>query len=167
MRDVSSNLITLWLSEAALDAIRTESQDKYPLETGGVLLGYETPRGADIVITNIIGPGPRAQHSRIAYVPDHAYQEDKIASAYRASGRTTTYLGDWHSHPDGPLRLSRTDRRTMRTIAAHENARARQPLMMIATVGDDGSCDLAIWRWLPQVFRWCGRATRVERVRVF
>jgi len=125
-----------------------------PLETGGVLMGYV--QGSEAVITNWIAAGPQARHSRSYFEPDYEFQEDEISRIYRASGRVTTYLGDWHSHPGGTLALSRTDRRTLRRISNHSKARAKQPLMMI--VAGREMSDFGIWSWQRRFMPTLGSA---------
>lgn len=46
-----------------------------------------------------------------------------------------TYLGDWHTHPNGSPALSRKDLRTLRRIARHPAARISQPVMAVLAGG--------------------------------
>lgn len=132
----------------------SEVASKSPLETGGVLLGYwvRQPTASartrrkefgsivtpeyELVVAQSVGPGPHAVHLPDAFIPDHEFQETEIARVYRASGRTVTYLGDWHCHPCGPAVLSRKDLVTLNRIAGDPCARAPTPLMLIVK-GDD------------------------------
>lgn len=41
-----------------------------PWETGGMLMGYVADNG-DYVVTQLIGPGPNAKHSRYRFLPDN------------------------------------------------------------------------------------------------
>ena len=68
---------------------------------------------------------------------------NEIAEHYYASGRVETYLGDWHSHPNGGGRLSSLDRRTLAMIAGFDAARAPRPLMAVLHGGEPWR--LAIW----------------------
>lgn len=138
----------VWITLAAINELVAEAARKSPLETGGVLLGYQVDDGNATVVTAIVGPGPSAQHSNTTYVPDHEYQEQEIARIYGGSGRCTTYVGDWHSHPGGALYLSRTDVRTLRTIARHKNARLPYPIMIVAASGTP-EWDIGVWQWRP------------------
>jgi len=115
-----------------------------PEETGGVVLGYWVD-DSEAVITEHVGPGPDAQHDITGFVPDAQYQRERIAQIYERTGRTHTYLGDWHSHPLGGLGLSRTDRRTARRIAKATDARCPRPLMLLL------ACDGGHWRGTV----WC------------
>jgi integrative and conjugative element protein (TIGR02256 family) len=137
----------VWLANTAATELLAEASRKSPLETGGVLLGYQA-EGDATVVTIVVGPGPNARHSKAAYCPDHEYQEQEIAKIYAASGRRTTYVGDWHSHPGGALYLSRTDVRTVRTISRHENARLAKPIMIVAANGRP-EWDIGAWQWRP------------------
>lgn len=106
-----------------------ESERWSPKETGGVLMGYWSDR--DVVLTDIIGPGPKAVHRRYSFTPDSKWQENEIARIYEESGRVITYLGDWHSHPYGTQELSIKDLVTLLRVAIHKPARAPKPIMGI------------------------------------
>jgi integrative and conjugative element protein (TIGR02256 family) len=117
---------------AVLEEMEAEARRRFPKESGGVLLGYRYPSGREPTrVVRQIGPGPKAMHRRHRFEPDGKWQDEEIARAYEASGRTLTYLGDWHSHPGGGGRPSGLDRSTARTIAEFKAARASQPLFMI------------------------------------
>jgi integrative and conjugative element protein (TIGR02256 family) len=106
-----------------------ESDAEFPYETGGVLLGYFV--GDEAVVTDIVGPGPKAVHGSMNFVPDYDFQASRIAALYEASGRLHFYIGDWHSHPAGALRLSGKDRKTLARIAKYKEARLTTPLMIL------------------------------------
>lgn len=132
-----------WIRADALAKMLAEVRYWSPYETGGLLLGYRDSRGA-VVITTTVGPGPRAQHRRFSFSPDHDAQQAELAQIYEASGRTCTYLGDWHSHPLGLSVPSRTDRRTLLRIAGTVSARQPRPVMGIVTIhGNDAT--FALW----------------------
>ena len=124
----------MWWAAAALEAALREAQRAYPLETGGLLLGWTSEPGA-VVITQVIGPGPRATHRATSFTPDAGWQERQLADAYEQAGRRLQYLGDWHSHPRGTIRLSGTDRATLRHIAHERQARAAHPVMAVLAGG--------------------------------
>lgn len=124
----------VWLSLINRDALILEATRTAPRETGGVVMGYRA--GGAIVITHVIGPGPRAQHGPHDFLPDHEYHEEEIGRIYKATYRRATYLGDWHTHPGGTSTLSLLDRRTMRRIARSPEARCPDPLMIILSGGD-------------------------------
>jgi integrative and conjugative element protein (TIGR02256 family) len=131
MRDVSLRLTTAWMRDAAVDLMLEEATRRAPNETGGVLMGYADRHGHSFLVENAVGPGPQAAHSRTRFLPDHDFHESEIARIYEESGRRITYLGDWHTHPQGSGHLSHRDLKTLASIAADSRARAPIPLMTI------------------------------------
>lgn len=127
----------MWIAQQALRAILTETADKSPLETGGMLLGYCGQERTDVVITEATGPGPNARHRRYTFTPDGRWQQRRLAEAYEASGRVTTFLGDWHSHPGGQPLPSARDLKTARKVSRHKNARTPYPTTLIVGANDD------------------------------
>ena len=129
------------MAASALSTIALEA-GMYPgLETGGMLLGYW--RGHHVVITAATGPGPEAQRGTAWFRPDQQWQTEVLSRTYAASGRTITYLGDWHTHPGGGGSPSRTDRRTMRAVKREAAARQPRPLMGIVAPYPDSL--LILW----------------------
>lgn len=152
--------VEVLLPEAVLDELEREAERTFPNETGGVLLGYRDCEDAALVqVMFQIGSGPNAVHERHRFEPDSAWQQDQIALAYVQSGRIATYLGDWHSHPKGSLRLSKLDRDTARRIARYKQARARRPIMLVLCGGPEN------WNAAGHCAgRWCLRSTRTTVV---
>lgn len=102
----------------------------FPKETGGVLIGHWTSE-AEVVISDIVGPGPKAEHSRYSFTPDNDFHIQEIARYFHASEGVQTYVGDWHTHPDAEAYLSPLDRKTLRKIAYFKPAQTNRPLMLV------------------------------------
>lgn len=136
----------IWITRERLEAMIAEADRTYPLETGGVFMGYWSGCGHDAVITEVVGPGPDAIHKAHGFIPDYPYQEERIADHYGASGRRHTYLGDWHTHPDTKqTRLSWQDRRTLGRIAFCPKARSPIPVMGVFA-GTPDNWVATIWK---------------------
>ena len=135
--------MTVWVADDALAAVREEAAGHPEEETGGMLLGYRA--GDDAVVVAVVGPGPTARRTASTFLPDAAWQQDRLAEVYAASGRTAGYLGDWHTHPGGRPVLSRRDRRTLRRIAGHRPARQPRPLSAVLAPAADGT--LVFWEY--------------------
>lgn len=140
----------------AAEALADHADEKLPLETGGTLLGYWSD-GDEVLIQDVTGPGPNAVHERHRFVPDHEWQRETIAERYDASGRITTYLGDWHTHPAGGCTPSERDVRTARAIRQEPAARAPRPMMLILGGGTDG--------WRHVLYELQGRRLRAVDLR--
>lgn len=137
-----------WVNRLALLQVSEEIDRSDSLETGGVLIGYWSQDLKHVVIVHSVGPGPLAVHSRDSFLPDGNFHEKEIARLYDESGRTCTYLGDWHTHPIGGTELSRWDRRTLQVIARSPEARARTPIMAI--IDTEEQWKLRIWALYPR-----------------
>ena len=148
---MSETLKLVWLSDAVVQSVVTESLTHYPNETGGVLLGYVTD--SEWVVTEATKAGPLAKHCRRSYLPDQRYDEERIAEQYASSKGVIRYLGDWHSHPDGALALSLRDRNTLTRIAKYKDAQISHPLMLLSSGAGD-SWSLGVWMRNPKRRCW-------------
>lgn len=128
--------VKAWFSEPVIKCMLVEADRVFPLETGGVMMGYWPESNDAVVICHASGPDPHAVHTEHAFIPDSEYQESEIARLYEESGRVHTYLGDWHTHPREDVYLSPKDERALRKIAGHAEARAPMPIMAVLGGGD-------------------------------
>lgn len=130
--------MTIWLGRATAEMMIAQANTFFPLETGGVLLGWR--HGEDRVIVDVVGAGPKSLHGRHAFIPDHAWQVAQIDEAFRKTAGDLDYLGDWHSHPGGFAVMSPEDRSTLKRISR----RVPHPIMVIAA-GKDVNWTFAGW----------------------
>jgi integrative and conjugative element protein (TIGR02256 family) len=123
---------TIVIDRVLAHEVLAEAARFVPRETGGVLLGVHDRTSRVYAVTDLVAAGPGARRQRDRFAPDGAWQRARIAERYEASGRTLSYLGDWHSHPsgNGPSDL---DRLTARRIASTPEARCPHPIFLIAT----------------------------------
>lgn len=128
--------VIAWVAIDVFEKMCREASIHAPLETGGVLMGYWSKESTEVVVTECVEAGPASVHRMTAFSPDHDYQNKEIARIYGESGRITTYLGDWHSHPNESSYLSRSDRRTLMRIVASRTARAPIALMAVLAGGN-------------------------------
>jgi integrative and conjugative element protein (TIGR02256 family) len=128
-RKGSLSIPVVWIHTGLLAELHDLVREHAPLETGGMLLGWHNH--GKVAIDATINGGPAALRSRTSFIPDGPWQQQQLAAVYEQSGRTVTYLGDWHSHPRGPARPSGQDRKTAAAIAASEQARAPYPITLI------------------------------------
>lgn len=133
----------VWIKLNLYQVLFEKTNNCLPVETGGMLLGYKDIYN-DIVITNLISPGPNAIHKMWSFIPDGEYQQSELDKIYTSSNRITTYLGDWHSHPYSPSYMSWLDRKTIRKIAKTKDAREPNPIFIIVgTIPTEAKC----WRY--------------------
>jgi integrative and conjugative element protein (TIGR02256 family) len=133
----------IWIPEHAIELLQIEADRCFPSETGGMLVGYRSSHS--YVITQVIGPGPAAVHTRTRFEPDAGWQFGQLDQAFAQSAGFHRYLGDWHTHPDAAAQLSFLDRRTLARISAGPKTGERHPLMLI------GGGSPKQWHWIGHV----------------
>ena len=103
-------------SNRAYQAIKAETYDKDPVETGGILFGHILPTGAWVVV-EVIPPGDNSTHQYAYFEYDEHFVNrvaSQIADKYEMK---ITQLGLWHRHPGSMDFFSGTDDGTNRTFA--------------------------------------------------
>jgi integrative and conjugative element protein (TIGR02256 family) len=80
------------------------------LEAGGVLLGRHLLASNDVVVDAVTVPQPGDRLSRHRFFRSRQTHQTLIDRAWRESGGTCTYLGEWHTHPEPVPSSSPTDR---------------------------------------------------------
>ena len=148
----------VWISEAVLEQILAAAKERAPRETGGMLVGYLGVEPAELVVTGTIEGGPRAIEKKEGFEPNGAWQREELARRYEESGRVTTFVGDWHSHPAGVAAPSRKDLRTARRVSRARAARMKEPLTLIAACDENEKWVIAGYRYR----RWRLRAVPLE-----
>lgn len=154
--------LTVWFRSDALEELFSLADEWFPLETGGILVGYLVEGADEAVVCSVVGPGPDARHSPTTFEPDGPFHREQLAHAYASSGRVHGYLGDWHSHPHGEPILSWRDQRTLCSIARTPDARAPRPIMFVT--GGTSVWESDVLELAP---RWNPRGTRRCNLRVF
>ncbi|MDB5479096.1 MAG: hypothetical protein JWO83_149 [Caulobacteraceae bacterium] len=135
----------VWLPDRVVELMKAEAKRSYPVETGGVVLGYRVED--EWVVREVLGPGPDARHHRRYFEPDADWHAEMIRAHFARTDGREVYIGDWHTHPDGELKLSRRDRQALRGIVQCPQA-TPAPLSALLAGGPD---DWALAMWAARV----------------
>lgn len=134
----------------------------FPDESGGVLMGHWLSTD-HVMIDHVLGPGPAACHERFSFRPDLAWQHERIADIYERTFTQSTYLGDWHSHPNALSgRLSSKDKGVLAQIMGTPEAMCLEPLMGIFW-GRPRAWELTVWRAGPRLHPLSWTAVRTSQ----
>lgn len=156
---------TIMLPWRLVERCLREIDATFPQESGGVLMGQQQGQSA-IYIDEIVGPGPNARHRRYSFEPDLEWQRARIAERYTRTEGKSTYLGDWHSHPEaGHGGLSDTDHRALKTIIRAPEAQCPKPLMVIFWGAPD-AWSLSAWQARLRQRRFFGASLEVLPLKV-
>lgn len=150
------------LSAGALDQItRACAGPERGDETGGILLGHQYPDG--LIAVAVAGrPGLNAQSTRSWFRRDPVHARSLAAAAY--AHNRSVWLGDWHTHPDGPTHPSPIDLRSYADVLHDAEAGFDVFLAIIVTPARSGP-ELYPWAVTThtaiQTGLWVDRATHL------
>lgn len=119
----------IYILKSLVDSIIEETLVNEPLETGGMLLGYIEQRNYYVV--DLIDAGPKAIHDSDYFLSDGKYQQPLLEQKFFNSNGRITFLGDWHSHPNGDSYLSQLDMDTLKNISEDQGAQIACPISII------------------------------------
>ncbi|MBW8244228.1 ThiF family adenylyltransferase [Muricauda oceani] len=114
-----------------LNEIEEITRFHYPNEFGGVFVGYRTDR--DFIITDLLLPD-KFENGRAIFIRHPGSLNQRLSEIHRTTNGKIEYLGEWHSHPDGPTKPSKRDFNEMKKIARDKKISIAQPLLMIVAV---------------------------------
>lgn len=113
-------------------------------ETGGILLGFEAWEDRRCWVTQIGDPGPQAERSATRFCRDLKHAERLAESAYAIDG--SQWIGDWHTHPGGPPRLSATDLKSYREVLAESDLEAFLAILLLPGVRGWNGPEMCGWQ---------------------
>lgn len=123
-------------------------------ETGGPLFGRSRDETVEIQLA--FGPGRWSRHARHSFEPNRRSVQKRINRVWRDSNGTQTYLGSWHTHPNGAAVPSLTDKSTAARMAAQSDLLLPEPILIIqetSIVARQAPVmrETAIWIWDPAI----------------
>lgn len=99
---------TIKVTATALQVISVEAMASLDgAETGGILLGGSSSDGSGIVVRHAGGPGRNALRTPTRFDRDLRHAQRLAEYAWQADG--SQWIGEWHTHPAGPLMPSDRD----------------------------------------------------------
>lgn len=118
----------IYLRVVVADIIEQESRERYPLETGGILIGRI--EGDRVIVAHVVGPGPNAIHEPAKFIRDGDYAQQQLDEYVNMSEVVDDYIGEWHSHPL-PVGPSMRDRESMRWISTRPAYNQKEPILIL------------------------------------
>lgn len=110
-------------------------------ETGGLLLG--SAESGQIEIRHAGGPGPAARRTPATFDRDLNHAQQIAADAWEED--RSEWVGEWHTHPHGPLEPSGRDMHSYQTHLRDPDLGFSQFICIIAGAPRDGSTALTAW----------------------
>lgn len=92
-----------------LDQMKLEAKKAKRKETGGVFVGVINYKTKTIHVTDLISAPSDSKANSICFYRGYSGLPEEIKNVTEGSGGQLGYIGEWHSHPDGPNGLSTVD----------------------------------------------------------
>lgn len=121
------------LSHKVYSLIQAQVAAALPNETGGLLVGFIHYKRRIIYVTRALPPPPDSAGFPYAFKLGVQDVPEQLQEIYQRTGGVISYVGEWHSHPNGANQLSATDLAAVKQIAAHLQRAGIPAHIMIAT----------------------------------
>lgn len=127
-----SPVVEIVLDARIHDFIERQARERFPNETGGILVGHI--RGDVVHVTAASDSGPAAAESPSGFLRDGKHCQTFLEDAMTASDGAVTYVGEWHSHPQHGAMPSHTDVTSLAEISTDQNFNTPAPVMLIVAL---------------------------------
>lgn len=124
--------LSVSIDDNLIDQISATARLHYPKEFGGILVGRYSEDKKTVIVTDTILPEEFESSS-------FTFQRGvkglrKSLSLYYDQSPSLQYVGEWHTHPDGPTEPSKTDIRALEEIVQHKEVYIDNPILMIMSI---------------------------------
>lgn len=109
----------------------------YDFESGGILLGSKEARSSRFVVKEITFPSSLDTRKRFAFIRSKNGANQAIERAWRASGGTVNYLGEWHTHNEKSPCPSSADQNLIGDLVIDGSTPFGRIFMLIAGNSDE------------------------------
>lgn len=116
-----------------IDQLIHQAQEAAPNETGGILIGMVATKQRTIYITRLLDAPGDSEHCPYAFKMGVNDIPDQVRTIMQKTGNLIRYVGEWHSHPQGPSSLSQKDQETVQQLRTYLNKIGMPTLVMVVT----------------------------------
>lgn len=123
----------VFINDSTCNKLQQSRQLKLPNETGGVLIGAFNIQHKIIYIVDVMTATPDSIEYPDAFIRGYEGLPEKVKKIQSITAGNLTYIGEWHSHPDGAqCRPSSDDKKVQQWIASYMSAEGLPSVMLIA-----------------------------------
>jgi integrative and conjugative element protein (TIGR02256 family) len=124
---------SLTIDGLLMDRLLLLCKESDGIETGGILVGYYTPKHDNAIVTDISSAPPDSERGRASFVRGTKGLQPWLHRLWTRQRRY--YLGEWHFHPFNSPEPSNTDIHQLRKNSDTPPLRCPEPVMLI--IGGD------------------------------
>lgn len=134
--------VNLIVEESIIAKISQIGIEKYPLETGGFLVGYYSNDSMTLHIKDLLLP---SKQKGMAYLFERSIDGMKQVFKKLFEDQKYFYIGEWHTHTNGSSMYSSTDLNAMIEIANCETVSITNPILLILSIRDKQVNDFSFY----------------------
>lgn len=124
--------LSIEIRDDLLAQMVAHGQKFYPKEYGGILVGRYVDNNSLVIIEDMVLP---KNYKASAYSFERGNKRLKKALVrHFESTPSLTYVGEWHTHPNGSTTPSETDTNALYQIAQHHNVFIENPILVIISL---------------------------------
>lgn len=97
----SNNKFEVIWDVATKDKVVALRKGALPNETGGILLGYHDMIHKRVYIVDILPAPPDSEGTPSGFIRGKEGVEEALLLVHKRTANNVSYIGEWHSHPDG------------------------------------------------------------------
>jgi hypothetical protein len=112
-RTMNESIWEIRYVKTVIDTMKSQMGLKMPNETGGVLIGSVNYSTHTIHVMDIITEPADSTSSDVYFLRGIEDLPEQVLQITQNTGGQLGYVGEWHTHPFGPNRLSPTDMRSV------------------------------------------------------
>lgn len=134
---ITDRNLSLKIGQNILDEMYSIALALFPNETGGMFAGRISEDGHDAVVERLVIPS-KTESTNVSFMRETNGMEQTWK---KLSEQGLSYLGEWHTHPNGTPHYSHTDYMAMKGIADDRNVALSTPILFIISLKDSGITD--------------------------
>jgi hypothetical protein len=121
-----------------LETMQEEMKLALPHETGGVMVGSANFKTKTIHVVELIKAPPDSKANPVCFFRGVDGLPESIEKVNELTGNQLGYIGEWHTHPEGPEEMSTTDLRTVIKFKKEfDNLTAPLPVFLMIITPDN------------------------------
>jgi hypothetical protein len=97
------------IASGLVERIQEQMRAAAPSETGGVFVGCANYKTNTIHVVDLIDAPPDSRANEVCFIRGKDNLPEQVQHINDRSGGQLGYIGEWHSHPDGPEGMSPRD----------------------------------------------------------
>ena len=124
--------LVITIDGSLIEKLCKHGMNHYPKEFGGLLIGQYINDNREVVIYETVLPS-EYKSSRFSFERGSLGLKRTLERLYKQAP-TLIYVGEWHTHPDGPAIPSQTDMKALQEIVQDESVFINNPILLIISI---------------------------------